>query len=157
MSDINDVRVEVFRFRSLIEGCDKENIELVLECFPIMSCKLSSMLLAYHLLQVWPKIEIRGVGAAAGRNGQITHYWLEVDGLAVDITGDQYNLIDDGLLNHNIIANRPFSDVHVCPKGDSYLYRIFTVKNYEPFTFGFPTIADDFIFDMESSYEKIMS
>lgn len=90
---INEIKEEAFKLRGLIDKCEKSNMKLVIDCFPIMSCKLSSMLLSYHFLEVWPQLEVKGVSAATGIGDQITHYWLEIDEVAIDITGDQYNFI----------------------------------------------------------------
>lgn len=100
---INEIKEEAVKFRRLIESCDKKNTSLVIDCFPVMSCKLTSMLLSYHFLTLWPELELKGVSAATGKNSQITHYWLEIDNIVVDITGDQYNIIDDKELNNKII------------------------------------------------------
>lgn len=48
MKTINELRKEALKFRELLNNCDKPNTELVIDCFPIMNCKLSSMLVAYH-------------------------------------------------------------------------------------------------------------
>ncbi|EAP1628499.1 hypothetical protein FNY12_27175, partial [Salmonella enterica] len=102
MPTINEIKEEAVKFRRLIESCDKKNTSLVIDCFPVMSCKLTSMLLSYHFLTLWPELELKGVSAATGKNSQITHYWLEIDNIVVDITGDQYNIIDDKELNNKI-------------------------------------------------------
>lgn len=143
-------------FRERIGKCDKNQTPLVIDCFPIMSCKLSSMLLAYHFLTLWPESEITGISAATGRRQQITHYWLEINDIVIDITGDQYNLISDNDLNKKIIAYRPFPAVHVISSKKSYLYTLFKVQETEKFTAGFPTIGEDFIEEMKFSYNKLM-
>lgn len=51
MKTINKIRKEALKFRELLNNCDKSNTELVIDCFPIMNCKLSSILLAYHFLK----------------------------------------------------------------------------------------------------------
>lgn len=96
-----------------------------------MSCKLTSMLLSYHFLTLWPELELKGVSAATGKNSQITHYWLEIDNIVVDITGDQYNIIDDKELNNKIIKNRPYPSIHVVhtEKVISIIYLKFEKKN----------------------------
>lgn len=91
MPTIDELKEEACKFREFIESCDKENTKLVIDCFPIMSCKLSSMLLSYHFLELWRDLEIKGISASTGKNGQITHYWLEINDVVIDITGDQYN------------------------------------------------------------------
>ncbi|TNH91704.1 hypothetical protein CF137_20925 [Aeromonas sobria] len=156
MPTITEIKEEATKFRGLIERCDKKNTKLVIECFPIMSCKLSSMLLAYHILLLWPNLEIKGISAATGKNNHITHYWLEINDIAIDITGDQYNIISEKELNKKIITNRPFEVVHVSHKGDSYLYDLFNIIESEPLVYGFPTIGEDFIEDMSLGYSQLI-
>ncbi|EOV9069325.1 hypothetical protein [Morganella morganii] len=156
MLTLNKIKNEATMFRERIEKCDKNQTPLVIDCFPIMSCKLSSMLLAYHFLTLWPESEITGISAATGRRQQITHYWLEINNIVIDITGDQYNLIPDNELNKKIIAYRPFPAVHVISSKKSYLYTLFKVKETEKFTASFPTIGEDFIEEMKFSYNKLM-
>lgn len=157
MLTIIEIKKEAVKIRELIENCDKENIELVIDCFPVMSCRLSSMLLSYHFLTLWPELEIKGVSAATGKNSQITHYWLEINDIAIDITGDQYNLIGDKELNKKIIQRRPFPAVHVSHKEDSYLYKLFKIKDEDLFVHGFPSIGDDHIEEMKLSYRLLLN
>jgi hypothetical protein len=152
---ITEMKEAAREFRNLLDRCDKRSTKLLIECFTIMSCKLSSMLLSYHFLMLWPDLEIKGISAATGRKNDITHYWLEINDIAIDITGDQYNIISDIELNEKIIMNRPFEAVHVSNKNKSYLYKLFKVIESEPLIYGFPTIAEDFIEDMELSYSQI--
>jgi hypothetical protein len=154
---INEIKEEAFKFRGLLEKCDKSNTKLVIDCFPIMSCKLSSMLLSCHFLELWPELEIKGVRAATGENDQITHYWLEIDEVVIDITGDQYNLIKDSELNKAIVKNRPFEAVHVSNKNDSHLYNLFKVRESESLKYGFPTMGEEFIEDMELDYKQLLN
>jgi len=153
---INEIKHEAVKFRNLIENCDKENTELVIGCFPVMSCKLTSMLLSYHFIKLYPKIIIKGVSAATGKNNKITHYWLEIDDIAIDITGDQYNIIDDIELNKKIIQARPFPAVHVSHRKESRLYKLFTILEKEILVYGFPTISTNFVEEMELSYSQLL-
>ncbi|EKP6365212.1 hypothetical protein P4B63_004920, partial [Salmonella enterica subsp. diarizonae] len=155
MLTITEIQDEAVKFRKLIEICDKSNTSLVMDCFPVMSCKLSSMLLSYHFLKLWPDLSIKGISAATGKNGQITHYWLEINDIAIDITGDQYNLIGDNELNKKIIQRRPFPAVHVSHKEDSYLYKLFKIKDEDLFVHGFPSIGEDYIEEMKLSYKLL--
>ncbi|CAK9885326.1 MAG: hypothetical protein XXXJIFNMEKO3_01724 [Candidatus Erwinia impunctatus] len=157
MLTIAEIQDEATKLRKLIETCDKKNTSLVIDCFPVMSCKLSSMLLYYHLLTLWPELSIKGVSAATGKNSQITHYWLEIDDIVIDITGDQYNIIADKDLSKNIINHRPCPSVHVAYKKHSYLYKIFRVKEEEILISGFPTIGDDFIEEMEQGHAQLIN
>jgi hypothetical protein len=154
---ITEIRDEAIEFRKLIEICDKTNTSLVMDCFPVMSCKLSSMLLSYHFLKLWSDLSIKGLSAATGKNGQITHYWLEINDIAIDITGDQYNLIGDKELNKKIIQRRPFPAVHVSLKEDSYLYKLFKIKDEDLFVHGFPSIGEDYIEEMKLSYKLLLN
>ncbi|WP_373225782.1 hypothetical protein [Enterobacter cloacae complex sp. ESBL7] len=154
---ITEIKDEATMFRKLIENCDKKNTSLVIDCFPVMSCKLSSMLLSYHFLMLWPELEIKGVSAATGKHDRITHYWLEINDIVVDITGDQYNIINDRELNTEIINSRPFPPIHVLHKDESYLNKIFKTKEIHTFVHGFPDIADDFIDEMICGYSQLLN
>ncbi|MCW6567574.1 hypothetical protein [Yersinia ruckeri] len=148
MLTIQKIKQEASNFREFLENCDKSKMNLVPDCFPVMICKLSSMLLSYHMLKLWPELELKGVMGTTGRNDEITHYWLEIGDIAIDITGDQYNVINANRLNKAIVRNRLFPSVHVTRQKDSYLYNLFKIRDKELLSHGFPTIADDFIEDM---------
>lgn len=114
------------------------------------------MLLSFHFLQLWPELELKGVTGVTGKNAAITHFWLEVEDYVIDITGDQYNIINARKLNENIVRNRPFMPVHVAHRKDSYLYDLFKIQGTELLTYGFPTIGDDFIDEMECDYRQLI-
>lgn len=154
---ISEIKKEAVKIRELIENCDKENTSLVIDCFPIMSCKISSMLLSYHFLKRWPELVITGVSAATGKDDHITHYWIEIDDIVIDITGDQYNIIGDKELNEKIINSRPFPAVHVAYKKDSYLCKIFKNREEEYLVSGFPTIKESFIEKMRRGYSQLLN
>lgn len=122
-----------------------------------MSCKLSSMLLSYHFLQLRPELVIKGVSAATGKDDHISHFWLEIDDIVIDITGDQYNIIADKELDKKIINSRPFPSVHVAHKKDSYLYKIFKNREEEYLVSGFPTIRESFIEKMKRGYSQLLN
>ncbi|MGV2810487.1 hypothetical protein [Enterobacter cancerogenus] len=121
-----------------------------------MSCKLCSMLLSFHFLQLWPELELKGVSGVTGKNDAITHYWLELGDIVIDITGDQYNIINTRKLNEAIVKNRPFVPVHVDHHKNSYLYNLFRIQGKERLTSGFPTIGDDFIDEMKCDYRQLV-
>lgn len=157
MLTIDEIKEEAFKFRALLENCDKSNTRLVIDNFPVMSCKLSSMLLSYHFLKLWPELELKGVTAATGKNNQITHYWLEIGEVVIDITGDQYNIIEARKLTKEIVQGRPFASVHVSYQTESYLYNLFKVQEKENLAYDFPTIRRDFIEEMELGYNQLTS
>ena len=156
---INEIKKEAEFFRKLIDQCDKENTELVIDCFPIMSCKLTSMLLAYHLFSIYSDIKIIGIGGEAlDNNGDetISHYWLEVNEFAVDITGDQYNLINANELNKEIVKNRPFQSVYVADKKDSILYKLFYTTYQDSFDKKFSSVKSSFLWSMQQGHKQLI-
>ncbi|HAU3222501.1 TPA: hypothetical protein JDH29_001835 [Salmonella enterica subsp. houtenae] len=157
MLTITEIQDEAVKFRKLIETCDKEKTSLVISDFPVMSCKLTSMLLSFHFLQLCPELVIKGISAETGKDDHITHYWLEINDIVIDITGDQYNIIDDKELNNKIINSRPFPAVHVAHKKDSYLHKIFKSREEEYLISGFPTIKESFIEKMKRGYSQLLN
>ncbi len=115
------------------------------------------MLLSYHYLSLWPSLKIKGMGGRAKGHPHITHYWLEIDDIVIDITGDQYNLMENHELNRKIIKCRPFPPVHVEYKSSSYLYKLFDLDYEEEFIKGYPSIWDDFVEKMKRAHDKLMS
>ncbi|CTQ12320.1 hypothetical protein ACQX7J_20250 [Klebsiella pneumoniae] len=154
---INKIQYEASKFRKLIEACDKHKTSLVTDSFPVMNCKLSSMLLSYHFLQLYPELVIKGISATTGKDDQISHFWLEIGDIVIDITGDQYNIIGDKELNNKIINSRPFPTVHVAYKKYSYLYKIFKNREEEYLVSGFPTIKESFIEKMRRGYSQLLN
>ncbi|MEJ2766049.1 hypothetical protein VV869_19015 [Photobacterium sp. MCCC 1A19761] len=148
---------EAVRFRQLIQSCEPEKTALVTEHFPVMNCKLTSMILVYHFLKLYPELEIRGIGGVRPKNGLITHYWIEIEGVVIDITGDQYNLIEDDQLDDFLVALRPYSPIHVAKVEDSFLYDVFEISYVDTFTVGLPGISESFIESLEFSYTQLTS
>lgn len=46
--------------------------------------------------------------------------------------------------------------VHVAHRKDSYLYNLFRIQGKERLIFGFPTIGDDFVDEMECDYRQLV-
>ncbi|MCY1299300.1 hypothetical protein D9M70_488230 [compost metagenome] len=123
-----------------------------------MNCKLSSLLFTYHALKKWPSIFIHGVvGIAISRGGgsQITHYRLEYQEIAIDITEDQYNVIEDKYLNSEIINSRPFNSVTTGRIDSMQNYKLFNIDYRDTYVFGLPEMAEDFLHNLEASYETL--
>lgn len=140
--------------RNSLEQSDKRNIPLITEDFPIMNCKLSSMLVAYHLILKYPNLTIHGVsGRAKNWKGvdEITHYWLEVGKILIDITSDQYNKIDIDELNGQFASYIPFKSVHVGPKNRQPQYYLFKEIERDVFIDGFSDICEN----LEISYRHL--
>nr|WP_319527370.1 hypothetical protein [Pseudomonas laurentiana] len=156
--DINEVVAEAEQFRLKLELAKKSNIQLVTEDFPVMNCKLSSLLFVYHALQKWPSIVIYGVnGRAANHDGDdvISHYWLEYQETAIDLTADQYNIIEENQLNREILRSRPFKPVSTGLIDSMQNYKLFNVSYRDTYIVGLPELADDFLHDLHASYEAL--
>jgi hypothetical protein len=156
--DINEVIAEAKKFRLKLELSKKENIRFITEDFPIMNCKLSSLLFIYHALQKWPSMVIYGVsGRAENHNGddEISHYWLEYQKTAIDLTADQYNIIEDKHLNINIISGRPFKPVSTGRIGSMKNYKLFNISYRDTYIGGLPELAEDTLHDLHASYEAL--
>lgn len=156
--NINDVVTEAKRFRLKLERSKKANIRLVTEDFPVMNCQLSSLLFTYHALQKWPSIVIYGVsGRAVNHSGDdaISHYWLEYRETAIDLTADQYNIIEEKSLNNNIIRSRPFKPVSTGRVGSMKNYKLFKIVCRDTYIYGLPELAEDFLHDLQASYEVL--
>lgn len=66
--------------------------------FPIDHCDFSPYLLTYHLLRLHPYLEIDIVYGVANDDyleNSLNHVWIAVNDWLIDITVDQFNLIED--------------------------------------------------------------
>lgn len=156
--DVNEFITEAINLRAALERCKSEKLPCVTESFPVMNCKLASLLLIYHALKKWPCITIYGVCGSAtdnNRNNTISHYWLEYQDTAIDLTADQYNLIEDYYLNKQIIKNRPFKPVSTGRIGSMLNYKLFKIIHRDIYTHGLSELAKDFLWNLQFSYEQI--
>lgn len=159
LPNISEVTAEAEKFRVLLEFGKKADILLVTEDFPVMNCKLSSLLFAYHVLQKWPSLVIHGVsGRAKNHDGDdaISHYWLEFREIAIDLTADQYNIIEDSQLNNEILKHRPFKPVITGNIKGMQNYDLFSVADRDTYVIGMPSVGDDFFYDLQASYEALI-
>lgn len=146
---------EATQLRCLIEENDRGDLPFTLSCFPLMSCKLTSLLLVYRLLKVWPNIEIFGVGSVARHKNSVTHYWLEIGEYLLDITGDQYNTLDYKDVGVPIVKHRPYPKVHVEHKERSYLTVLFDEKYRDKYIDGLDDLARDTLMNLDYSYREL--
>lgn len=156
--DINEVVAEAEKFRAKLELAKKTNTSLVTEDFPVMNCKISSLLFAYHALKKWPSIVIYGVsGRATNHDGDdaISHYWLEYQEIAIDLTADQYNIIEERQLNSEILRNRPFGPVSSGRIDTMQNYKLFNISHRDTYVLGLSELAEDFLHDLHDSYEAL--
>ncbi|HJP19404.1 MAG TPA: hypothetical protein QF468_12215 [Nitrospinota bacterium] len=85
---------EILRFRAALDR-KPETPFRVLKNFPRGSCKLCSMLLTKYLLESDLINKENVLLCANGENqNKISHAWLIIDGIVVDITSDQFNEVD---------------------------------------------------------------
>lgn len=157
--NIIEVVAEAEKFRLKLDLAKKANILLVTEDFPVINCKLSSLLFTYHALQKWPSIVIYGVsGNAANHDGDntICHYWLEYQELAIDLTADQYNIIEEKKLNREILRGRPFKPVSTGRVDSMQNYKLSNISHRDTYISGFPELAEDFLDDLHTSYEALV-
>lgn len=86
VSDVGRVRALAVSFRAAILRTNRNKLPISFRAFPLGSCSDASLLLARFLDDV-------GYGPATyviGWRGPCSHAWLELDGLLIDITADQF-------------------------------------------------------------------
>ncbi|TKF95719.1 hypothetical protein FCV71_15275 [Vibrio lentus] len=143
MERIQLLRKEALSLRYAMEASNKDSLSILSDRFPVMNCRVASMLLAFHYFQTFSDIEITCV-SGYGEN-LVTHVWLEVNDLVVDITGDQYNTINDIELNDGVIRRRPYPKVHVERTDQSYLPHLFKRTERLPLDRGFSGFKSHFV------------
>ncbi|WP_131183100.1 hypothetical protein [Stutzerimonas kirkiae] len=156
---INEVADEAEKIRHALESCDKGKNPLITEDFPVMNCKLSSLIFTYHILRKWPAITIYGVSGVATDlhgNDTISHYWLELQEMAIDITADQYNIIEDKNLNTRITSSRPFKPVSMGRIGSLPNYSLFEIVSRDTYVSGLPGLAEDFLEKLHDTYQLLI-
>ncbi len=85
----------------------------------------------------------------------ISHYWLEYQETAIDLTADQYNIIEENQLNREILRSRPFKPVSTGLIDSMQNYKLFNVSYRDTYIVGLPELADDFLHDLHASYEAL--
>jgi len=123
MVNVQLLRREALIVRSAMESCDKGSSTILTQSFPIMNCKFASLLLAFHYFQLLDDTEI--ICVTGYGESSVSHVWLEIGEYLIDITGDQYNMIDDIELSEAVIKYRAFPKIHIEKAAQSYLPRIF--------------------------------
>ncbi|NOI27861.1 hypothetical protein [Vibrio coralliilyticus] len=150
MIDVEYLAKEAKYLRNAMELCAKEASALPTPNFPVMNCKFASLLLAYHYFQLFDDIEINMVSGFS--ENMVSHVWLEIEGYVFDVTGDQYNIIEDEQLNPKVTLNRPYPKVHVEEIGLSYLYQLFDKTEHLLLERSFMAFKVRFITKLEASY-----
>ncbi|MCJ2378991.1 hypothetical protein LNL84_19560 [Vibrio sp. ZSDZ34] len=101
--DIDELRRIVFKAREVFEQHHDHISKTFFGDFPNYSCGCSADLLAQYLISKGAK----NLLYVYGENEIGSHGWLELDGLIIDITGDQF---EDGVDSVYMSSNRDFHD-----------------------------------------------
>jgi hypothetical protein len=88
------LRALTSRFRTALEGCDPAKLPIGLQVFPRGACGDVSLLLGKYLHENGEA----GIEYVSGKNGDQTHGWLELNGIIVDITADQFDSIIESVV-----------------------------------------------------------
>lgn len=101
--DINEIKEVAIKARTIFEQHHDRISKIHFGSFPTGSCGSSSDLLAQYLLSKG----VKKIKYVHGKRGRHSHGWLEIDGLIIDIAGDQF---DDGVDGVYISTDRYFHD-----------------------------------------------
>lgn len=153
MDDIELLTIEATKLRDAMELCRNNAAPYPTRQFPIGNCKFSSLLIAYHFFQLFDDIEIAMVSGFS--ENMVSHVWLEVSGYVFDVTGDQYNIMEDSHLNPKVILYKPYPKVHVEEIELSYLYQLFDKTEYLSLDCSFSAFKVRFVTDLEASYQIV--
>ena len=86
-----ELRRIVLAFRKRLEAADRSGLHITLHRFPVGSCGVASEILAQVLRKRWPEAKLMLVRGELRRGGELwSHAWLELDGITIDITADQF-------------------------------------------------------------------
>ncbi len=146
-------------FRGLIEVCvdAEEEFPLLWDDFPINACKPISMLFAYHLQKLGLDTSIECVlGFSSRRTDNIGHWWVQVNGVLIDLTADQFNVIQDGDLSYKLKMHRPYESVYCCDVSKSPHRLVFKIDQRNSFVFNCDDLHSDYFFDFERAYNLLM-
>lgn len=153
MIDIQLLKTEALIFHNAIDRCDKEASTVITNDFPIGNCQFASLLLAFHYRKLWGGVDV--VVFYGCSENSVSHVWLEIEGYAIDITGEQYNLLYDYELNPDVIECRPYPCVHVEKISKSYLYQLFWCLQKLVLSNDFSNFKKSFVKRLECSYDLI--
>lgn len=100
---IDEIKREVRKARAIFEQHHDHISKICFGEFPFASCGSSADILAEYLIEKGAQ----NVEYVHGERDGSSHGWLEIEGLIIDITGDQF---DDGVEGVYISPNRYFHD-----------------------------------------------
>ncbi|EGR2288619.1 hypothetical protein D0815_24525 [Vibrio parahaemolyticus] len=101
--DIEEIKKEVIKARGVFEEHHNHISKTFFGDFSSASCGSSADILAEYLLSKG----VQNIEYVYGERDGGSHGWLEIEGLIIDITGDQF---EDGVEGIFISTNRDFHD-----------------------------------------------
>ncbi len=93
-SDVEHLRTLAQSFRRALERTDRRNLIVTLAEFPNGACGDAALLLGAYL-------QDEGLGASVyvlGRRDGCYHAWIELEGITIDITADQFSEINQPVI-----------------------------------------------------------
>lgn len=137
-----------------------DQLLFISKSFPEMQCFSGSYLLAFHLFKNTDILSIDlicGYCDAWQGEEEISHYWLEVNGLILDITADQYNLIEDSYLHQSFIDSRPFAQTYCIDKNLAPHSYLFVERERTRLNSKLTHLSRDDFMEWEHEYSKVVS
>ncbi len=155
MKNIKALREDAILIRRKIELIANDDSFLFNPDFPINACKHASQLYCYHMELTGYTAPLDLVfGESNMRNNRIGHWWVESEGILIDITADQFNLIEDNALSYKIKTNRPYLPVYCCYLEHAPHLKVFKPVLKERSTWNIAEISETYIEDLERLYRN---
>ncbi|MEZ8899766.1 hypothetical protein [Vibrio alginolyticus] len=125
--------------------------------FPINACKHASMLFCYHLIQKgYSKPIFLVFGVSKKRGGEVGHWWVESDGTLVDITADQFNIIEDSELSYKIKSNRLYLPVYCVPTVNAPHHKVFEPVPKELWAWNEGDVCEIYLDELSTCYSRLL-
>ncbi|MCG9738826.1 hypothetical protein L1D32_11705 [Shewanella insulae] len=151
-----DLKLEALKVRKGIEQIAHDKSHFFSNNFPINACKHASIFLCYHLETCGLDVPIDVVfGVSNKRDRKVGHWWIEVGGYLIDLTADQFNIIEENELSYKIRAGRSFLPVYCCPITKAPHHRIFSCVDQQSFTWNIDEIDEVYIEFLVLDYERL--
>ncbi len=142
--------------RSKIESVAGKNLFYFDSGFPLDACKHASMLFCYHLSQkgyIKPIYLVFGVSKKRG--SKVGHWWVEIDGILVDITADQFNLVEESALSYKIVTNRPYLPVYCVPFTIAPHHKVFEIEPESLWAWNEDDVDELYLDELRNFYNRL--
>ncbi|MEZ9524854.1 hypothetical protein [Enterovibrio norvegicus] len=147
---------EAQKVRNAIELIAGDHSHFFSDGFPINACKHASQIFCYHLGIMGFEEPLSVVfGVSKKRGGEVGHWWVESEDFLIDLTADQFNIIDDRDLSYKIREKRDYLSVYCCLVSKAPHYNVFSTIDKQKFTWDLSEISDEYIEHLELDYEKM--